>query len=102
MIHPFYRPVEEDTLHFDSIFESGNLAVAIKVSSTEYNCVLQNDVNTNGHTQWFFFKVKSNFSKKTKVKFNLLNLYKPKSLFQFGMKVLTLDVSEKGDASDAE
>ena len=68
-------------MQFDSVFESGNLAIAIQVSEKEYNCVLQNDVNTNGHTQWFYFKVKSNFEKKTEVRFNLINLYKPKSLY---------------------
>ena len=65
MIFPFYKHLDEtlkhNTLLFDSIFESGNLALAIKVSDKEYNCLLQNDINTNGHTQWFYFKVKSNF-----------------------------------------
>jgi len=53
MIIPFYKPLEPDdrsTLSFDSVFESGNLAVALKVSENEYNCLLQNDINTNGHT----------------------------------------------------
>ena len=64
MIIPFYKSVDqsEESLQFDSVFESGNLAIAIKVSETEYNLLLQNDINTNGHTQWFYFKVKSNFS----------------------------------------
>ena len=54
MIIPFYRansPEEKHTtLEFDSVFESGNLAIAVKVSNSEYNCLLQNDINTNGHT----------------------------------------------------
>lgn len=79
-------------MHFDSVFESGNLAIALKVSETEYNLLLQNDINTNGHTQWYFFKVKAKFDKPTKVKFNIVNLYKPKSLYQQGLKVLSLDV----------
>ena len=99
MIIPYYRsldPVEKyNTLEFDSVFESGNLAIALKVSDKEYNCLLQNDINTNGHTQWFYFKVKGVFKKKTSIKFNLINLYKHKSLYQYGMKVLTLDVSQK-------
>lgn len=74
MISPYYRPPEDDTLEFDSVFESGNLAIAIKVSPEEYNCLLQNDVNTAGHTQWFYFKVRANLKKKTKIKFNILNL----------------------------
>jgi len=61
MIFPFYKQLDSENLHntlkFDSVFESGNLAIAIKVSDTEYNCLLQNDINTNGHTQWFYFKI---------------------------------------------
>lgn len=102
MIFPYYKHLDEqikhDTLLFDSIFESGNLALAIKVSEKEYDCLLQNDINTNGHTQWFYFKVKSNFLRKTKVKINLINLYKSKSLYQTGMKVCVLDVSKGQDA----
>ena len=96
IISPYYRPIraeEPDTLEFDSVFESGNLAIALKVNENEYNCLLQNDINTCGHTQWFFFKVKANLSRKRNIKFNLLNLYKPKSLYQYGMRVLTLDVT---------
>ena len=94
LISPYYRQPEEDTLEFDSVFESGNLAIAIKVSHDEYNCLLQNDVNTSGHTQWFFFKVRANLRKKAKIKFNILNLQKPKSLYQYGLRVLTLDVTK--------
>jgi len=100
MIIPFYKQLQEkevhNTLQFDSVFESGNLAIAIKVSDKEYNCLLQNDINTNGHTQWFYFRVKSNFKRNTTVKFNIINLYKPKSLYQYGMRVLTLDVTPDG------
>ena len=85
MIIPFYKMIEPDdttTLKFDSVFESGNLAIAVRNGQlNEYNLLLQNDINTNGHTQWFYFKVKSRFEKKTTVKFNIINLYKPKSLY---------------------
>ena len=46
----------DPTLVFESRFESGNLLAAIKVSDQEYDLVLQNDINTHGHTQWFFFR----------------------------------------------
>ena len=49
--------------------------------------LLQNDVNTQGHTQWYFFRVQ-NTKKGTPVKFNILNLCKPDSLYNDGMKVL--------------
>jgi hypothetical protein len=47
---------------------------------------MQNDINTQGHTQWFFFQVK-NARAGQKVKFNIMNFSKPDSLFNYGMKV---------------
>lgn len=40
----------DKTLLFESKFESGNLYLAQKVSDVEYNLLMQNDINTNGHT----------------------------------------------------
>lgn len=56
---PFYLPdgPQDKTLVFESRFETGNLLASMKVSDNEYDLVLQNDINTNGHTQWFFFRV---------------------------------------------
>ena len=48
---------DDRTLIFESRFESGNLYLATKVSDQEYDCLMQNDINTQGHTQWFYFKV---------------------------------------------
>ena len=47
---------------------------------------MQNDINTSGHTQWFYFQVK-NTRKGQSVTFNIMNFTKPDSLFNFGMKV---------------
>ena len=49
---PYYFPSgpKDETLVFESRFETGNLLVAMKVSEVEYDLVLQNDINTNGHT----------------------------------------------------
>ena len=44
------RDKEDRTLIFDSRFESGNLFLATKVSDQEYDCLMQNDINTHGHT----------------------------------------------------
>ena len=41
--------------------ESGNLRKAAKVNNVEYNLWLENDYNTKGHTQWYYFKVVINF-----------------------------------------
>jgi len=86
----YYIPesTTDPTLLFESRFESGNLLVAMQLSVDEYDLVLQNDINTNGHTQWFFFKV-SNTRKGHKVRFNILNLAKPDSLYNQGMRVLS-------------
>ena len=78
----------DPTLVFESRFESGNLLAAIKVSDQEYDLVLQNDINTHGHTQWFFFRV-GNTKNGSKIRFNIINLAKPDSLYNFGMKVVS-------------
>jgi hypothetical protein len=77
---------QDKTLLFESKFESGNLYLAQKVSDTEYNLLMQNDINTNGYTQWFFYQVK-NTRKNVNVTFNIMNFTKPDSLFNYGMKV---------------
>ncbi len=41
---------EDRTLMFESRFESGNLYLAQKVSDSEYNLLMQNDINTQGYT----------------------------------------------------
>ena len=87
---PYYMPQspEDKTLIFESRFETGNLLAAMKVSDHEYDLVLQNDINTNGHTQWYFFRVGNTFKGLT-VKFNILNLAKPDSLYNYGMRILS-------------
>jgi cytosolic carboxypeptidase protein 2/3 len=47
---------------------------------------MQNDINTQGHTQWFYFRV-CNTRKGHSVRFNILNYSKPDSLFNYGMSV---------------
>lgn len=92
---PYYTPTsrKDKTLVFESRFESGNLNLAVKVSDNEYNLILQNDINTNGHTQWFFYRV-GNTRQGSKVKFNMLNLAKSDSLYNYGMKVLCFSKKE--------
>ena len=57
-VEPFYtrKGPDDNTLIFESRFEQGNLAAATKVNDNEYYLLLQNDVNTGGHTQWYFFR----------------------------------------------
>lgn len=93
---PFYYPEgdQDKTLVFESRFESGNLLAAMKVSDNEYDMFLQNDINTNGHTQWYFFRV-SNTRKGNKVKFNFNNLSKSDSLYNEGMRILAFSTKSK-------
>lgn len=88
-ILPYYIPKnKEDTiLVFESRFECGNLRRVIQKSEFEYNLVLSTDYNTNAHTQWYFFSV-ANTRKNTEYRFNIINLLKPDSLYNVGMKPL--------------
>lgn len=91
---PYYSPGPDDkTLVFESRFESGNLSMALKVSLNEYNLVLQNDVNSKGNTQWFYFQVK-NTSANLDIKYNIVNFTKKDSLYNFGMKILIFSEAE--------
>ena len=87
-------PNYQNVLIFDSRFENGNLRKVAKVSNVEYNLWLENDLNTRGNTQWYYFKViykdiRLLAEKIThKIKFNVLNLAKTTSLYQVGMKPL--------------
>ena len=42
---------QDNTLKFDSKFESGNLYKAVKVNENEYNLLLNFDTETKGFTQ---------------------------------------------------
>lgn len=53
--HPNQPDIED--LIFESRFESGNLAKAVKITSGYYELYLRPDMYTNRHTQWFYFRV---------------------------------------------
>lgn len=72
---------------FESRFESGNLRRAVKIGESEYNLILKYDHNTTVYTQWFYFKL-TNVKKFTTYKFNIVNLMKPDSSYNQGMKPL--------------
>lgn len=44
-------------LIFESRFESGNLAKAVKITPVYYELYLRPDLYTNKHNQWFYFRV---------------------------------------------
>ena len=93
-VRQYYEPVgpEDDTLIFESRFESGNLRRAIQVYVNEYDLILRPDINTRGHTQWYYFSVK-NMRRGRKYKFNIINLLKPDSVYNQGL--LPLIYSER-------
>ncbi|NXJ14492.1 CBPC2 carboxypeptidase, partial [Odontophorus gujanensis] len=75
---------QDNTLLFESRFESGNLQKAVKVGPYEYVLTLRPDLYTAKHTQWFYFRVQ-NTRKDTIYCFTIANLAKPKSLYGEGM-----------------
>ena len=86
---PYYIPTSanDTTLIFEARFETGNLRRAIQILQFEYQVILQADWNTTSHTQWFFFSV-ANTRKDVEYKFMIINLMKPDSLYNSGMKPL--------------
>lgn len=86
---PFYVPTSENdtTLVFEGRFETGNLRRAIQILEYEYQIILRADWNTTSHTQWYYFSV-ANTRKDVEYKFMIINLMKPDSLYNSGMKPL--------------
>lgn len=84
------------SLRFNSQFESGNLRKAIWVREFEYDLILNPDVNTNHHHQWFYFEV-SNMVADVPYRFNIVNCEKLNSQFNFGMKPVMFSVTDAMD-----
>jgi hypothetical protein len=84
---------EDTTLIFESRFESGNLKRANRIGENEYNLILKYDYNTTTYTQWFYFRVQ-NMKKGVQYKFNIVNLVKPESSYNQGMKPLLYSTKE--------
>ncbi|XP_014240982.1 cytosolic carboxypeptidase Nna1 isoform X2 [Cimex lectularius] len=77
-------PVNGD-LKFESRFESGNLAKAVKITETYYELSIRADLYTNKHMQWFYFMVE-NTKKGVLYRFSIVNLLKGDSLYNEGMR----------------
>ncbi|KAL1455575.1 hypothetical protein WDU94_009659 [Cyamophila willieti] len=74
-------------LKFESRFESGNLAKAVKISDNYYELYLRTDLYTNRHMQWFYFRI-TNTRSNVYYRFSIVNLSKSESLYSVGMKPL--------------
>ncbi|XP_044837186.1 cytosolic carboxypeptidase 4 isoform X2 [Mauremys mutica] len=72
-----------DCLRFYSKFESGNLRKAIQVRKFEYDLIMNTDVNTVQHHQWFYFEV-SAMKPAIPYRFNIINCEKVNSQFNYG------------------
>ena len=77
---------------FNSRFESGNLMYAFESSGEEthsnsvreFFLVLQNDINSKGYGNWFYFKILSKLAKTLHL--HILNAQKNFSFFNYGMR----------------
>lgn len=76
---------EDDTLIFESRFESGNLHQAHRVGEYEYNLYMQSDTAYSRSKQWFYFRI-SNVIKGAKYRFNINNFQNNDSQYKHGMK----------------
>jgi hypothetical protein len=81
-LKPYYvkESDSDNTLIFESRFESGNLRRAVYMGDNTYNLILKYDYQTTTYTQWFYFRV-SNTRKNVRYKFNIINLIKPDSSY---------------------
>ncbi|XP_066268250.1 uncharacterized protein [Branchiostoma lanceolatum] len=75
------------SLSFESRFESGNLRQARRIGQYEYELVLKTDLYTSRHTQWFYFRIQNALPGIT-YKFQIVNLLKRDSLYNYGMRPL--------------
>ncbi|XP_077416924.1 cytosolic carboxypeptidase 1 isoform X1 [Vanacampus margaritifer] len=82
-----------ESLRFNSQFESGNLRKAIQIRKYEYDLILNSDINSNHHHQWFYFEV-SGMRVGVTYRFNIINCEKSNSQFNYGMQVLMYSVQE--------
>jgi hypothetical protein len=78
---------QDDTLIFESRFESGNLKEAIQLDRSEYELVLKPDYGTRNYTQWFYFRI-GNTRRHREYIFHIINFVKPDSQFNDGMMPL--------------
>ncbi|XP_078456197.1 cytosolic carboxypeptidase 1 isoform X3 [Lampetra fluviatilis] len=82
-----------DCLKFCSEFESGNLRKAIHIRRYEYDLILDSDINSNRHHQWFYFEV-SGMESGVPYRFNIVNCEKVNSQFNYGMQPVMYSVRE--------
>jgi len=87
--------ITEETVFFNSKFESGNLRQAFKVEDAkcsdphmpEYNLYLTEDTNSDTSlTQWFYFSIHNIKGVGHRTRLHIMNLMKDDSLYSSGMQ----------------
>ena len=107
----------EDIINFESNFECGNLQLTYLINCSKekneekinnifsgninkeidnYQLFLQNDTNTLGYSQWFFFRIK-NGKKKQKINLNIMNFQRKTTRYANGLKVWYYSIKKKED-----
>ncbi|XP_067638597.1 cytosolic carboxypeptidase Nna1 isoform X10 [Eurosta solidaginis] len=96
--HP-YNPDEYDGLEFESRFESGNLAKAVRITQTYYQLYLRSDLYTSRSKQWFYFRVRKT-RKNVIYRLSIVNLVKSDSLYNDGMRPLMYSTTKANQAGE--
>ena len=89
---------DNNDIVFDSLFESGNLRMAINIENKylyEYDLLMRKDYNNEKNYSWFYFSIKC--KKEGNYKFNILNFIKKKIPFDnnTNVKVLSYNKNDK-------
>ena len=100
---------QKNIINFESNFECGNLQLVYLINNNEeeitnnndinkkeinayeennnyYELFLQNDTNTKGHSQWFFFRITKKIKGK-KIKINIMNFQRKTTKYSIGIKI---------------
>jgi hypothetical protein len=83
----------EASERIDSDFEGGNICRAylnIESPEKQYYMLIENDLNTYGYNNWFFFRVKNQDAGVRR--FNIVNLIKKTNFFSQGMLISVFSV----------
>lgn len=93
------EPSYSDELSFDSSFECGNLSMVYRDRAVPNNfyCLLLNDSNTHGYTQWFCFRVRNTV--RGSYTFHIMNQIKNTSMYKQGMKIAVFSVKQWSTAN---
>ncbi|XP_069909561.1 cytosolic carboxypeptidase 4 [Oryctolagus cuniculus] len=87
------QDTDSNSLRFFSKFESGNLRKAIQVRECEYDLLINADLSSSQHQQWFYFQV-SGMRAATRYRFSIVNCEKPNSQFNYGMQPTLYSMKE--------